>query len=134
MPIELQIVTPHGEAYRSEVDGVVLPGADGQFGVLPQHERFLTPLDVGEVQLQVGGQTLFAATSAGFADVSAEQVAVLVESCELAADIDVARAEHARERAEQGLASLSDPDDERYADFTAALERARNRLSVSQRR
>ncbi len=134
MPFELTIVTPYGESYRARVEGVVLPGREGDFGVLPEHERFLTPLRVGEVEIDTAGETLYAAIAEGFADVSGESVAVLVESCELAGEIDVARAELARERAEQRLAALDrDAQAERFAEFEAGLARARNRLAVHRR-
>lgn len=135
MAIHLEIVTPSGAAYRGEVDGVVLPGSEGDFGVLPEHERFLCPLRVGEVQIQTGGQTVYAAIAAGFADVSAQQVAVLVESCELAESIDTARAQAALERASRELeAALSSGDEGfRVEEFEAAVTRAKNRLEVSQR-
>ena len=135
MPLDLTIVTPSGTAYRGDVDSVVLPGSEGDFGVLPGHERFLTALRTGEVQIETGGQKIFAAASEGFADVSAEQVTVLVDSCELAGDIDTARAELARQRAEQGLTSLDrDAEAARATEYEAALERARNRIAVSQRK
>jgi F-type H+-transporting ATPase subunit epsilon len=135
MPLDLTIVTPSGRAYRGDVDEVVLPGSEGEFGVLPGHERFLTALRTGEVQIRTGNQTIYAASSPGFADISAEQVTVMVDSCELASEIDVARAELARQRAEQGLAALDrDAEAEREAEFEAALTRARNRIAVSQRK
>lgn len=134
MPFQLTIVTPQGEAYHGEADRVVLPGSEGDFGVLPDHERFLTPLRVGEVEITSGGETLYAAIADGFAEVQGEQVAVLVESCELAANIDVARAEHARDRAEQQLAQLdTDEARERPERLAAAIERAKNRLAISKR-
>ncbi len=134
MPFQLTIVTPQGEAYHGEVERVVLPGSEGDFGVLPDHERFLTPLRVGEVEITSGGETLYAAIADGFAEVQGEQVAVLVESCELAADIDVARAERARDRAEQQLAQLdTDEARERPELLGAAIERAKNRVAISKR-
>ena len=134
MPFELTIVTPQGEAYHGEVERVVLPGSEGDFGVLPDHERFLTPLRVGEVEITSGGETLYAAIADGFAEVQGEQVAVLVESCELAADIDDARAERARDRAEQQLAQLdTDEARERPERLAAAIERAKNRVEISKR-
>jgi F-type H+-transporting ATPase subunit epsilon len=84
MPLDLTIVTPSGRAYRGDVDSVVLPGSEGDFGVLPGHERFLTALRVGEIQIRAGNQTLVATCGEGFADVSAEQVAVMVDACEFA--------------------------------------------------
>lgn len=134
MPLELLIVTPQGPAFRGAVQSVVLPGSEGEFGVLANHERFLTSLRVGEVRIETGSETLYAAIAEGFADVSGAEVAVLVESCELAGDIDVARAELARERAEAGLARLgADEAAERIAAYETALARARNRLAVSRR-
>jgi F-type H+-transporting ATPase subunit epsilon len=133
MPLDLTIVTPSGPAYHGDVDSVVLPGSEGDFGVLPGHERFLSALRTGEVQIRTGSQTLYAASSTGFADVSNDAVTVLVDSCELASEIDVARAELARQRAEQGLAALErDAEAAREAEFEAALARARNRIAVSQ--
>jgi F-type H+-transporting ATPase subunit epsilon len=114
------------------VESVVLPGSEGEFGVLPDHERYLTPLQVGAVEIRTGGSSLWAAIGGGFADVQADAVTVLVESCELAGDIDTARAEEAQQRAELHLASLTPEADEVEA-FEAALERARIRLEVKRR-
>jgi len=84
------------------------------------------------VEIKTGGRTLWAAIADGFADVTGETVTVLVESCDLAEDIDVAEAEHARDRAAQGLAELDrDEDAVRYAQYESALEHARVRLEVS---
>ena len=135
MSYQLSIVTPQGIAYEGEVDSIVLPGSEGDFGVLADHERFLTPLRVGEVEIQTGSELLFAATASGFAEVTGSAVAVLVESCELAHEIDHARAEVAHAEAEQSLGQVAAEDDaERYAEYEAALERAKNRLAVSGRR
>jgi F-type H+-transporting ATPase subunit epsilon len=134
MPFELTIVTPQGQAYHGPADSVVLPGSEGDFGVLPGHERFLTPLRIGAVEIRSGGEQLWAAIADGFADVNGDAVALLVESCELASEIDTARAEHARERAEQGLRDLDRNEQAvRYAQFEAELERARVRLEVSRK-
>jgi F-type H+-transporting ATPase subunit epsilon len=85
--------------------------------------------------IDTGAGTLYAAIADGFAEVSGREVAVLVESCELAQDIDVARAELARERAQEGLDRLGvDEEAERIREYQAALARARNRLAVSGRR
>jgi F-type H+-transporting ATPase subunit epsilon len=132
MSIELAIVTPQGESYRGTVEGVVLPGTEGIFGVLPSHERFLTPLRVGEVAIQTGSETLYAAVADGFADVTGSEVSVLVESCELAGRIDKQRAEEARARIEARLGELGEDDGERE-ELAAALERAVNRLAVGAR-
>jgi F-type H+-transporting ATPase subunit epsilon len=131
MSFELTIVTPSGEAYRGEADGIVLPGSEGDFGVLPQHERFLTPLRIGTIEIQIGNETLHAAIADGFAEVTGDQVAVLVESCDLAADIDPAQAESLRAQAEQALAGVSrDEDADRYAAYENALALAHARIEA----
>ena len=134
MSFELMIVTPQGPAYTGEADSVVLPGSEGDFGVLPSHERLLAPLRIGEVEIRSGGEVIYAAIAGGFAEVKGSEVVVLVESCESATDLDIARAEHARSRAESGLATLGEDEQaERIAEFEAALDRARNRIAVAQR-
>ncbi len=134
MPLELVIVTPFGERYRGPVDGVVLPGTEGDFGVLEEHERFLSPLRAGEVVIRTPAGSSYAAIDQGFAEVIGERVTVLVESCEIGGDIDVARAEMARDRAREGLERLGvDGDQERFAEYETALRRAENRLAVSRK-
>jgi F-type H+-transporting ATPase subunit epsilon len=133
MSFELTIVAPDGEWYRGPVDSVVLPGSEGEFAVLPNHERFLAPLRVGEVEIRTPADRLLAAIASGFAVVTGDEVAVMVDSCEFARDIDVPRAESARERAERGLAEPGDPGEDRFEQYRAALERAQNRLAVSRK-
>jgi F-type H+-transporting ATPase subunit epsilon len=133
--IELVIVTPQGEAFRGSVEGVVLPGSEGDFGVLEGHERFLCPLRPGQLEIKASSGSQFAAIGSGFADVNGAEAAVMVESCEIAGDIDVARAETARNRAEQGLAdSKPDEDAANHGEHAAALVRAENRIAVASKR
>ena len=80
MPFELNVVTPHGQAFTGPADSVVLPGTEGEFQVLPHHERFLTALRPGEVVVRSGGNTVRATISDGFAEVRGDSVTVLVES------------------------------------------------------
>ena len=84
MPLELTIVTPQGEAFHGPVDSVVLPGSEGDFGVLPHHERLLTALRAGEVEIKTSAGTRKATISEGFADVSGSEVVVMVTSCAFA--------------------------------------------------
>ena len=83
MALELAIVTPAGEAYQGPVDAVVLPGSEGDFGVLPRHERLLTALREGEVEIRTAAGVQRATISEGFADVSGSEVVVLVTRCQL---------------------------------------------------
>jgi F-type H+-transporting ATPase subunit epsilon len=135
MSFELTIVTPEGQAYHGSVNRVVLPGREGDFGVLTNHERFLAPLRVGAVEILTDDETLYAAVADGFAEVDGENVTVLVDSCELEHEIDAARADAAVAAAQQYLEKAAGEDDpERYAQFEVALERARTRVAVSQRK
>lgn len=133
--IELVIVTPQGEVFRGSVESVVLPGSEGDFGVLEGHERFLCPLRPGQLEIKASGGSQLAAIGGGFADVNGGEAAVLVESCEIANDIDVTRAQAARDNAQQGLAaSNADEDAASHDEHAAALIRADNRLAVAKRR
>jgi F-type H+-transporting ATPase subunit epsilon len=135
VPFELVIVTPHREVYRDRVDGVVLPGSEGEFGVLESHERFLSPLRQGQAMIRKGGQTLHAAIASGFARVEGQSVSILVDACELAAEIDVARARAAEQSAREALGMLGlQADPELRARHEAALAWAQNLLAVAERR
>jgi F-type H+-transporting ATPase subunit epsilon len=135
MPFELTIVTPEGQAYQGRVERVVLPGREGEFGVLTNHERFLAPLRVGAIEILTEEGPLYAAVADGFAEVDGEHVTVLVDSCELEHEIDAARADAAVTAAQQYLEKAAGDDDpERYQQFETALERARTRVAVSQRK
>ena len=77
----LSVVTPEGQAYEGPADTVVLPGSEGEFGVLPGHEAFLTALRIGPMTIQQpGGETLHACVSQGFAEVHDDHVSVMVGS------------------------------------------------------
>lgn len=135
MAIELVVVTPEGEALSEEVEQVVLPGEAGEFGVLEAHERFLTPLHLGPMQIIRSGGSEWAAISSGFAEVDGSRVVVLVDSCKLASQIDHASTEDRRVEAENLLATL--PDTEENAGERARLAvvaaRAELELDVSAR-
>lgn len=135
MALELTIVTPEGEVLREEVERVVLPGSEGEFGVLEGHERFLTPLHIGAVQIQAGGRTRHAAISQGFADVGPKEVVVLVDAGELAEEIDVARAEAARDRARKAIDEMApgEREERSYRMQEFALQRALVRIQVAGR-
>lgn len=132
MPLLLTIVTPEGVRFEGDVDRVVVPGTEGDFGVLPGHERFLSPVRIGELQVE-GRGSLWAAVADGFAEVNGDKVVLMVDSCEFASDIDTARAERAKARAEREVERLRSQHDEALAFRLeeAALERAVIRLQVA---
>ena len=100
----LEIVAPSREVVRSErVDEVIAPGSEGEFGVLPGHTPFLTTLKVGELSYREGAQWHHLAVDWGYAEVGPNRVIILAEGADRAADIDLAEAKLAKERAEKLL-------------------------------
>lgn len=135
MPLELTIVTPEGQAFHGEVESVVLPGAEGDFGVLAGHEPFLSALRTGGVELVAAGQKRLAAVSRGYAEIHGDKVSVMVGTCEWADEIDTERAERARERALKALqgARASAEGEAEYRELQEAYSRAVARITVSER-
>jgi F-type H+-transporting ATPase subunit epsilon len=128
--IELQIVTPDKLLVREQVDEVEIPGAQGYFGVLPGHTPMLASLAVGEMWYRKGQEKTFLSLANGFAEVLPDRVTILAQIAERAEEIDPARAEEAKKRAEARLQQAKDIDYERAR---AALQKALVRLQVSQR-
>ena len=94
--IELEIVTPAGVVLRQDVDEVEAPGVLGHFGVLPGHRPFMSQLRAGQLRFRTGSEDHFVAVHWGFAEVLPNKVTVLVETAEVAEDIDLQRAESAK--------------------------------------
>jgi F-type H+-transporting ATPase subunit epsilon len=124
--IQLDIVTPERLSFSGEVDSVNLPGALGEFGVLPGHTPFLSALKIGAMHLRTQGRMVAFALNQGIAEVTPEKVTVLVKTAERAEEIDVERAEAARARAEQRLREQREEIDTTRAE--AALQRSLARL------
>ena len=130
--LQLEVVTPDKTVVSAEVEMAVCPGVEGEFGVLPQHVSMLSALKIGDLRYRVNGKEENVFISGGFADVNNNVLSVLAESAELATDIDTARAQAAKERAEKRLSAHDDSLDETRAE--AALQRAVTRLQVAQLR
>jgi F-type H+-transporting ATPase subunit epsilon len=137
MPLTLVIVTPEGGRFEGPVARVVVPGSEGDFGVLPGHERFLSAVRIGELEVETSGATehQWAAVSDGFAEVDHDKVVLMVDSCEFAADIDKARAERAKANAERELAhfKVSQQEEANFRLAESALQRAIVRIQVAGR-
>ena len=114
--LALEIVTPDRAIVHEQVDEVQAPGAAGYFGVLPGHTPMLALLQVGTLWYRKGGEKFYLAVAGGVAEVTADRVIVLATIAERAEEIDLDRAQAARQRAEKRLA-------ERQGEFD--LERAR---------
>ncbi len=131
MALELVVVTPEGEAFSEAVQQVVLPGEAGRFGVLESHERFLTPLVRGPMQIiKPGGATEWAALSSGFAEVDGQKVVVLVDGCALKSEIDRDASENRRAEAARQLALLADTPENAGERLRLAEVAARAELEV----
>ncbi len=130
--ILLEVVTPDKLLLSKEVDVVVATSVDGEFAVLAGHVPFLASLDIGEMRFKVDGETDYAAIAGGFAEVTGEKVTILAEAAELAREIDIDRAQRARERAEKRLAQTQAEQLE-YARHEAALKRAMLRIRVAEK-
>jgi F-type H+-transporting ATPase subunit epsilon len=130
--LTLEIVTPDRSLVTEQVDEVELPGSQGYFGVLPGHTPLLATLQVGELWYRIGDTKYFLAIAFGFAEVLPERVTVLAQIAEKAEEIDVARAEAAKRRAEERVAhpSQADMDFERAR---VALMKSLIRLQVASR-
>ena len=133
MPLHLDIVTIERQAFSGDVDIVIAPGVQGEMGILPRHAPLITALNGGELRFTQDGEEQIFAIGGGYLEVLDDQVTVLADSAENAAEIDVARAEAARERAEQLLKEgPTDPVD--YQVIEGALRRSRVRLKVARKR
>lgn len=129
--LTLEIVTPDRSLVCEEVDELQVPGAEGYLGILPGHAPLLATLKVGELWYRTGQERHYLAIAGGFVEVLPDRVTVLAQMAERAQEIDVARAEAARRRAEERLARPSaDMDLERAR---VALMKARIRLQVATR-
>ena len=129
--LTLEIVTPDRALVTAQVDELQLPGAEGYFGVLPAHTPMLATLQVGEMWYRIGQEKHFLALAFGFVEVLPDRVTVLAQIAERAEDIDVARAEAAKRRAEQRVANpAADMDFERAR---IAMMKSLIRLQVASR-
>ncbi len=126
----LEVVTPEKKVYSEDVRFVVVPGVVGELGILPDHAPLMSGLKTGVMKVQQEGKTFKMAVSGGFVEVRSSRVTVLADSAERAEQIDRNRAEAAKARAEQRLATKSADVDVLRAEM--ALQRALNRLKALQ--
>jgi F-type H+-transporting ATPase subunit epsilon len=131
--LHLEIVTPAKITVSQDVDMVVAPGSLGEFGILEGHVPFLSGLVPGELRYTVDDKTEFLAVTSGFAEVSDDNVSILVDAAETAQDIDVERAKQAVERATERLAKDRSAEDVDFIRAEAALKRAMMRIKVAEK-
>ena len=131
--LHLEVVTPARVVLEKEVDIVVAPGSEGEFGVLPGHVSFLSGIVPGELHYSAGPEKESLAVSTGFAEVFKNKVSILVDAAERASEIDTERATRAMERAKERLAHDRSDKDIDFARAESALRRSMTRLKVAQK-
>jgi len=131
LKIRLEIITAERVVYSEDVDIVVAPGIDGELGILPHHAALMTMLQPGELRVRKDNQEESMFVSGGFLEVRGDKVVVLADVAERAEEIDVARAEAAKRRAEEGIAQH--PAHVDHARAEAALLRSMIRLRVAEK-
>lgn len=127
----LEIVTPDRQFFAGQAESMVLPILDGQYGVEPGHEPVVTAIEPGELRYKVDGAWHRAAVSSGFAEIMPDYAILLVAAAERPEEIDLKRAEAARERAEERLRQKESLQE--YHSSKAALARALARLKAAHR-
>ena len=131
--LHLEIVTPEQKVYSDDVDSVVIPGVEGELGVLPEHVPLMTQLLPGELRVLKGGEELRLAVGEGFVEIGADKVVVLTDMAVKESEIDEDAAEDAVQRAEEAMRS-SKMSDEEYATVKASLQKSLAQIRVKRRR
>jgi F-type H+-transporting ATPase subunit epsilon len=128
--LQLEMVTPYRTILSEQVDEVTAPGKVGEIGLLPGHTPLLTTLNIGELSYKQDGKEFHVAVNWGYVEVEDDTVTVLVETAEVADQIDLERAKAALGRAEEALKSI-DSEDKNFKMMEAALQRAVIRIQVA---
>ena len=131
--LRLEIVTPEAKTFSDDVDSVVIPGSEGEFGVLPQHVALMTEIVPGELRIMKGGEEIRLAVGSGFVEVTQESVSVLTDMAIREEEIDESVAEAAIKRAEEAMKNKH-LDEEGHAAVQAALQKSAAQLRVKRRR
>lgn len=135
MPLKLEIVTPEARIFSDEVDSVVLPGAEGEMGVLPMHANLVTTLKHGELVYTKGGKSQHLAVGEGLVEVTGTTTRVLTDMAVGVEDIDEKAVEAALERAKHALENIKPgADNEEVAATMAMIQRSSAQLHVKRKR
>ncbi len=133
MPIRVEIVSQDRMVYQGDADMVILPGELGEMGILPNHAPLLSTLKYGILKVRSQGQEEYFTVAGGVAEVQPDIITVLADAAENVREIDTARAEAARRRAEEYLQGGPPPDTDSYLAMEAALRRSNLRLDAARR-
>ncbi len=132
MTVKLDVVTAERVVFSEDVDVVVAPGIEGQLGILPHHAPLMTMIQSGELLIKQSGSEFCLAIGGGFLEVRPDHIIVLADSAERAEEIDIARAEEAKRRAEERLVEHKGAEVD-GARAGLALRRALIRLKAAER-
>lgn len=131
--IKFKIVTPERTVFDDVVDQATLPVADGEVTILPNHRSYIASLKAGEIMLKKDGQEIEMAVSGGFIEFDKNNLVVLADTAERAEEIDLARAEEGRKRAEALKKEKITMDDSEFARVAAAVEKEMVRIKVAKK-
>lgn len=133
MPIRCEIVSQDRMVYEGDSDIVIVPGEMGQMGILPKHAPLLSTLKYGILTVRYQGHEDYFTVAGGIVEVQPEIITVLADAAENVREIDVARAEAARRRAEEFITQGPPPDTDTYLAMEAALKRSNLRLEAARK-
>lgn len=133
MPIRTEIVSQDRIVFQGDADLVMLPGTEGVMGILPNHAPLLTTLQFGIITVRTKTDEYFFTVAGGIVEVQPDQVTILADAAENVAEIDVSRAEAAKQRAEEMLKEGVPADQDRYLKIQAALRRSTLRIDAVKR-
>jgi F-type H+-transporting ATPase subunit epsilon len=134
MTIRVDIVTAERLVFSDDADIVMVPGVDGEMGILPHHEPIMTMIKPGEILIRKGTEEHSLAVSGGFLEVKPDRITILADAAERADEIDIARAEAAKKRAEDKLTNgTNGANDTDSANAEASLRRAIARIKVAEK-
>ena len=133
MPIRVEIVSQDRMVYQGDADMVIIPGEMGEMGILPNHAPLLSTMKFGILKVRSQGQEEFFTVAGGVVEVQPDIITVLADAAENVREIDTARAEAARRRAEEFLKGGPPPDTDTYLAIQAALRRSNLRLDAARR-
>src|SRR3989339_1393990 len=131
--IKFKIVTPERTVFEDQIDQVTLPTADGEITVLPNHIPLISILVPGELDVKAGGKEIAMAVSGGMIEVQKNEITILADTAERAEEIDVKRAEEAKDRAEKLKEERIQADETQYATAAAILEKNLARIRVAKK-
>lgn len=133
MGIRIDVVTAERLVFSEDADTVIVPGIEGEMGILPRHAPLMTMIKPGEILIRQGEEEHFLAVSGGFLEVYPDHITVLADAAERADEIDISRAEEAKKRAEERMSHRAAEGFD-TARAEASLQRALTRLKVAQKR